>query len=273
VPRRHRGLRRYVLRADPAQEYLLYVPRSGIEQGRLFVSIHGISRNADQHARLLSAYCELYRTALVAPIFSAEEYPDYQRLGRTGRGKRADIALNMIVAEAATLTGVSAERFHLFGYSGGAQFAHRFLMANPHRVAAAVIAAAGWYTWPDPTRRFPYGTRMSRRLPDVRFDAEDYLCVPITVMVGADDDEGSGLRRNPRLDREQGATRVERARRWVAAMRAAAHTHHLQSQVTYVEVENCSHSFRHSVLRAGLGDKVFRVLFGASPARVERVKT
>jgi pimeloyl-ACP methyl ester carboxylesterase len=243
------------------------MPRSAIEHGRLLVSIHGVSRNADQHARLLSAYCESYRTALVAPIFSVEEFPDYQRLGRAGRGKRADIALNMIVAEAAAIAGVSGERFNLFGYSGGAQFAHRYLMANPHRVTAAVIAAAGWYTWPDATRRFPYGTRMNKRLPDVRFDAEDFLCVPITVMVGSGDNDRSGLRQSKRLDREQGATRVERARRWVAAMQAAAEMHHLESRVSYVEVEDCGHSFRNSVLRAGLGEKVFSTLFAAQSAR------
>jgi hypothetical protein len=86
-------------------------------------------------------------------------------------------------------------------------------------------------------------------------------------MVGAGDDAPTGLRRTKRLDREQGTTRIERARRWVTAMRAAAEMHHLEPRVTYVEVENCSHSFRNSVLRAGLGDKVFRALFGTLPAR------
>ena len=52
---------------------------------------------------------------LVAPLFAAEQHPDYQRLGRVGRGKRADIALNLIVAEVAAITGASAERFCIFG--------------------------------------------------------------------------------------------------------------------------------------------------------------
>ena len=30
---------------------------------------------------------------------------------------------------------------HLFGFSGGAQFAHRYVMAYPHRVASAVFAS------------------------------------------------------------------------------------------------------------------------------------
>ena len=266
-PGRNRLVRR-VLKADPGQEYLVYAPRSAADHAPLFVSIHGVSRNADQHARLLAAYCDMYGVILVAPIFSAEQHPDYQRLGGSGLGKRADIALNLIVAEAAAMTGARAERFYLFGFSGGAQFAHRYMMANPHRVQAAVIAAAGWYTFPDATRRFPYGTRMSKKLPDVRFDAEEFLSVPVTVMVGAKDNTESGLRRSARLDRKQGVNRIERARSWAAAMQASAEAHHLESRIAYEEIANCDHSFRQSVLRGGLGDKVFRALLGAPPTAI-----
>lgn len=265
-PERKRLLRR-VLRSDPGQEYLVYVPRSAGKRAPLFVCIHGVSRNADQQARLLSAYADIYGTVLVAPIFSREQYPDFQRLGRIGRSKRADLLLNQVVADAAAMTGASAERIHLFGFSGGAQFAHRYFMAHPHRVAAAVIAASGWYTFPNPTRRFPYGTRMNKLLPDVRFDAEEFLTVPVTVMVDAEDVEDSGLRRKERLDREQGVTRVERARRWVAAMQSAAAMHHLESRVSYEEIADCGHSFSRAIMRGGLGDKVFRALFGPPPAR------
>ena len=227
--------------------------------------MHGVSRNADEHARLLSAYCEMYGAVLVAPIFDAKQHQDYQRLGRVGRGKRSDLALNLIVAEAAALTGATAERFHLFGFSGGAQFVHRYAMAHPHRVAGAVLASAGWYTLPDVGRRFPYGIRAHDRLPGVRFDAEEFLCVPMTVLVGAKDDRQAGLRHSERLDREQGVNRLERARNWVAAMKSAADAHHLESKVSYQEVENCDHSFKRSILRSGLGDRVFEALLGARP--------
>ncbi|NNL84465.1 MAG: hypothetical protein HKP27_02375, partial [Myxococcales bacterium] len=269
-PRGAKRLLRRVLREDPSQEYFLYVPSSGGDGAPPLVSIHGVSRNADEHARLLSAYCEIYNTVLVAPVFAAERHPDYQRLGRTGRGRRADITMNMVVADAATLTGCAAEKVYLFGFSGGAQFAHRYVMAHPHRVAAAAIASAGWYTLPNPTRRFPHGTRWCRDLPGVRFDAEEFLSVPVTVLVGAQDENQKGVRRSPRLDREQGVSRIERARSWVAAMRACADAHHLESRVGFEEIENCGHSFRQSILRHGLGDRVFSALFGAPVSKLER---
>lgn len=275
APKAHKRLQRRVLQADPSQEYLVYVPSSCGDHAPLVVSVHGVSRNADQHIRLLAAYCDMYGAVLVAPIFSVEQHPDYQRLGRVGRGKRADNALHMIVAEAAAMTGAAAERFHLFGFSGGAQFAHRYMMANPHRVAGAVVASAGWYTFPDATQRFPYGIRMNKTLPNVRFDAEEFLSVPVTVIVGEHDDSQSGLRRSARLDRDQGVTRIERARRWVAAMKAAAEAHHLDSKVAYAEMANCDHSFQRSILRGGLGDKVFQALLGtpATIANLQRVNT
>lgn len=254
-----------MLEADPSQEYLLYRPSSAGADLPLLVSIHGVSRNFDEHAKLLSAYCEMYGVALLVPHFSEEQYPDFQRLGRQGRGRRADTALHLAVAEAASLVGASAERFYIFGFSGGAQFAHRYVMAHPHRVRCAAIASAGWYTFPDPTTRFPYGTRPHRDLPGIRFDAEEFLEVPISVFVGASDEGTRGVRQSARLNRDQGVHRVERARRWVAAMEEAAAAHHMECRVTYKEIERANHSFRRSILKSGLGERVFQSLFGQAP--------
>jgi predicted esterase len=258
---RKRLLRR-VLAADPSLEYMIYVPSTGGSEAPVVVSVHGISRNADEHARLLSAYCEMHGAVLVAPLFDLDQYPDYQRLGRQGRGKRADLALNLILGEVAAATGAQAERFNLFGFSGGAQFAHRYAMAHPHRVARAVFASAGWYTMPDTTRRFPRGTRQSKHLTGVRFDPEEFLEVPMTVLVGSDDVSEKGLRRGPRLDAEQGVSRVERERCFVEAMKKCAGAHYLESKCEYEEVKNCDHSFKRSILRSGLGERVFAAFFG-----------
>lgn len=258
-----------VLQADPVQEYYVYVPSDVGHEAPLFVAVHGISRNAHEVATLFSQHCEPLGVILVAPHFPAERYGDYQRLGRSGRGTRADVALDAIIEEVGWLTGASTTQFHLFGYSGGAQFAHRYTMAYPRRVARAVVASAGWYTFPDARRRFPYGIGPSRKLPNVRFDAEEFLRVPIAVMVGDDDTASEGVRRSARLDRQQGGTRVERARNWVEAMRATADAYHLQPLVSFVLVAGGGHSFAHLMKHGQLGDKVFQALFGLPFTRVE----
>lgn len=257
---------RLTLRDNPAQDYFLYRPITSADDAPMLASVHGISRNAYEHACLFAEYCDAHGVVLVAPHFEVGRARDYQRLGRSGRGPRADAALDAILDEAASLTGAASDRIRMFGFSGGAQFAHRYTMAHPERVAAAVVAAAGWYTLPDPSERYPYGTRRSRELPDVAFDPEEFLRVPITVIVGERDTTTLDLRSNPHLNRHQGRTRVERARCWVRAMRAAARQYRLDPLVTLEVIPDGDHSYSNLMLTGGLGDRVFAALFALNDA-------
>src|SRR5262245_20073214 len=83
----------------PGQEYFVYVPESARECAPVLVAVHGISRNAHQLTELFSAFCEPRGVVLVAPYFPPEPFRDYQRLGRSGRGPRADAALHAILEE------------------------------------------------------------------------------------------------------------------------------------------------------------------------------
>lgn len=258
---------RRTLRADTSQEYLLYVPGSGGDSAPVFVAVHGISRNFEEHANLLAPYAERYGAVLVAPVFTRAGHDDYQRLGRVGRGPRADLALEAILEEVRTLTGAQVEKFYLFGFSGGAQFAHRYALAHPERVARAVVAASGWYTFPDRVVPYPYGLGASAELPAVRFDPKSFLRVPILVVVGEADIESESLRRNPGVDRQQGETRRERAERWTEAMRHAAVSGGYEPRVTCVQVPGIRHSFRQFMEEGRLGERVFGFMFGPGPVK------
>ena len=257
------SLHRLVSRTDPGREYLLYVPTSGGLGAPVFVTVHGISGNVVEHASLFSTYAEKAGAVLVAPYFAPGQSQDYQRLGREGRGPRADHALHAILGEASRLTGADVSRIHLFGFSGGAQFAHRYTMAHPQRVAGVVVAAAGWYSFPDLHLRYPYGIRRCRALPDLRFDPDEFLRVPMTVIVGDRDVTNVDLRSNPRLNRQQGETRLERARNWVEAMRATARVYRVDPLVTLETVPGGDHSFAGLMEGGRLGDLTFAALFGA----------
>jgi poly(3-hydroxybutyrate) depolymerase len=258
---------RRVLRSDPAQEYFLYVPSTGGSGAPLLVAIHGISRNSREQAKRFSDLAETHGVVLVAPHFSEDRFSDYQRLGREGRGTRADLALANIVEEVAWLTKAATTQFYLFGFSGGAQFAHRYAMGYPDRVAGAVIAAAGWYTFPDAQQRFPYGIRPNKELPKVRFDPEEFLRIPFTVIVGEHDTEADGVRRTERVDTQQGTTRIDRARNWVAAMQRAAQTFGLPTLVAFQMIRGGSHSFEDLMDHSAFGEQVFESLFGPGGAR------
>ena len=251
-----------ISRSEPPQLYFVYLPSSGAQQAPVFVTVHGLSRNAREHAELFAPYCEEQGVVLVAPLFTEEHTRDFQRLGRQGRGARADLILESILEELSMTTGADTTKIHLFGFSGGAQFAHRFAMAHPHRVARAVIASAGWYTFPDGELRYPYGVRASRDLPDVRFDPEEFLQVPITVIVGEQDVTTEDLRTSDRVNLQQGANRLERARNWVKAMHGAARVHRLDPLVAFESIPGGDHAFASLMQAGALGERVFSALFG-----------
>lgn len=256
-----------VLHDDWQQRYFIYVPHERDPAKPLFVAIHGISRNAREHAEQFSGLAERYGVAVIAPLFDEQRFPDYQRLGRRGRGARADLMLERIVDECATLIGADARRFCLFGYSGGGQFAHRFALAHPHRIAAYAIAAAGWYTLPDPSQRFPMGTGGSSRLTGIAFHAEEFLTVPAAVFVGERDVyAGSALRQSEQLSDSQGENRFERGRHWVTEMTRAARQQCLDTEYHFEALPRSPHCFVKSMRRGKLGERVFTWLFNRTQA-------
>jgi dienelactone hydrolase len=258
-------LLRRVLRSDPELEYSLYLPRRAAPDAPVLTVVHGLSRTRNSQANAFVAACEERGVVLLAPSFIGPAHADYQRLGREGRGRRADLFLHACLQEVTRLTGADTSRFGLFGFSGGAQFAHRYLMAHPHRVTGAVIGASGWYTFPDPAAKFPYGLRATRRLPGLSFNPEDYLRVPVTVIVGELDTTTENLRRSDRVLQQQGPTRVERARRWVAAMQEQARAHGLPARVELQLLPGLAHGFAALCQQGALVERVLGSLFPPSP--------
>ena len=247
---------------DPPLDYYLYVPPEGGRDARILAAVHGIGARAAEQALLLAPLAERHRVVLVAPCFTKPPYRAYQRLGT--RAVRADRALERAVEDAARLTGANASELFLIGHSGGGQFVHRYAMAHPRRVAAAVVAAAGWYTYPDPTAPFPTGIAPAPRLSGLGFDADALLRVPMLVAAGEwDVERDAALRQRPEIDRLQGPHRLERARRWVEAMRRAAHEAGLPPVVSFRVLPRTHHSFLASVRCGGLAELAFAFLFAS----------
>lgn len=256
-------LRRLVDTPGP-YDYYLYMPRSAVGPSRLFVTVHGISRNALEHIKAFAAFAERYGVVAIAPSFPADRFPDYQRLGRLGRGEQAALALQKIAAEVAGLVPVDSTRLYLFGYSGGGQFVHRFVMAHPDRVARYAVAAAGWYTFPDLERRYPLGIKRVHEQGDLRFIPEDFLRVPGMVVVGEHDTSRHGnIRVSATVTAQQGETRLERGRNWVAAMQCAATAYGYATRYEFKLLADSRHLFNQCMQRGAMGDAVFEFLFGA----------
>ncbi len=261
--------------ADPEQEYYLFEP-ARVELGApIVVCVHGSSRNAAEHARCFAPLAAAHRAVLVAPLFAADRFPDYQRLGRNGRGMRADLMLERIVDEVRGIVAGAPARWFLIGHSGGAQFVHRYAMAHPEKVERYVGSAAGWYTMPDPAVSFPLGIGRAFDLADLVFDARAFLSVPGCVLVGSrDTGRGPAFKKSKRIDRDQGTTRLDRGRIWSAAMNRAAAALGLPARVSFRELPGAAHRFSGMARRGGLPQAAFAFLFGkidglGSPDQIE----
>lgn len=251
------------LASDPDFEYFAYLPHSARPGGAIMACVHGISRNPRQHLRMMAPLAERYGVVLVAPLFRKERFPAYQRLAPDVHGLQPDTLLRRAVREVSAASGADARRLYLFGYSGGAQFVHRFMMRRPERVVAYALGAAGWYTFPDDSQRFPYGLRRNPALGIGELDPAAFLQVPGLVLVGERDDRrGSALRFTNRVVAAQGDSRLVRGQRWTAAMNDAAVDRGLPAPISFETLPRSPHSFSRSMRRGAMGEKVFQHLFG-----------
>lgn len=212
------------------------------------VAVHGVRRGARNQARQFMQAAREQGRLVIAPLFDTHHWLGYQRI--QAQGQRADLALLRLLETVSFQFGVSTRQVALFGYSGGAQFAHRFAMLHPHRVAQLCTCAAGWYTWIEAgAGAFPLGLEASarRRLNLGEVAAANlgrFLQIPTWVTVGALDNQADALtRRDPHLDALQGSHRLERAQRWVQALHSVAASRGMQASARLHVLPDAGHDF------------------------------
>ncbi len=234
--------------------YYLAVPESG-KVDEVVVLVHGISRNIQWLVESFWPLARNRRVALVAPLFAESTFRDFQRLGRNGRGPRADLAIQAILAEVRETTGWHKSRAFFFGHSAGAQFVQRYMFAHPQRVARAALSAAGCYTFPV-DRSYPAGIGSATSLPGIHFEPARFLRVPTAVFVGQEDTTRDGsLNCSRKVDSLQGTNRLQRARNWVRAMATAGREQGLEPQVELFELPGISHDYAQAVKSGQLNQK------------------
>lgn len=183
-------------------------------------AVHGIARGAAEMATRFAADPAFAGWNIVAPLFDKDRFGQYQQLMARPGQTRSDLGLLALADAMAADRGLDCDRLALFGFSGGAQFVHRFAMLHPARVRAAVAASAGWYLMPGLDLPWPYGLGEGTPVAVRRRAA---LAVPITVMVGDQDMRIDGsVRQTPMINAHQGDTRLRRAKRWAKAMERAS---------------------------------------------------
>lgn len=246
----------------------VYVPARPCPTYPSLLALHGISRKASAISASFSPICLARGQTLIVPRFSRKHWPHFQQIGRV----RADHALLELLATVETLGLARTDKVDLFGYSGGAQLAHRFAMLYPNRIDTLHLAAAGWYCLPDTSLPFPMGLGIAEEKTAepgrashhreiaalARCQLRTFLELPFRIYVGDEDHHRDpALRTSPLLDLEQGRTRRARARTYAQCVSMAAQNAGITPDVILREIPGCAHNFSHCAA-AGMSDLVCR---------------
>lgn len=221
----------------------------------VLVAVHGISRNAAEIAMRFARHPAFAGTTIIAPLFTREGFGKYQQLEARKDGQtRADTALLALLDALAPEIGYKPARVLLFGFSGGAQMAHRFAMFHPGRVERLCVVSAGWYAMPDPALAWPYGIGDGAGAPVV---GTDFLDIPTTVIVGNRDTRvDASVRQDPEILEHQGRNRLRRARTYVRAVTAYAASLGKPARHRLLTLHGMSHDFTQCVTEGNLVDIV-----------------
>jgi pimeloyl-ACP methyl ester carboxylesterase len=233
------------------------------------VLLHGDSRRSGQQFRAFLPKALMLGLPVIAPTFDRHRFARYQCLEGAAGALAALAALESALADAQDALGLDTSIVDMFGYSAGAQFAHRYLLLSGGEVRRTVLAGAGWYTYLDEERTYPLGIAPSRKSAGRSIDAAALLRQPIHVLVGARDvRRGTSLRTDRRIDRRQGPDRLTRALRWVDHLEEEAQQRGLESCVTFDLLPDTGHSFASAVRTGGLVDRALHFLH-APPDHLE----
>lgn len=160
----------------------------------LVVNIHSTRRDAVTCRDSLTDFADKHGVAVLAPLFPAAldgifDLDSYKNL-RTKK-LQADLVLIDILNEISHIwPGICSDPVILMGFSGGAQFVHRFMYLYPERMAAVAVGAPGGITKLN-TEPWPKGTG---NIAEVFAEQDIYLDViqdirDICLFVGERDDE------------------------------------------------------------------------------------
>ncbi|MBT0958921.1 alpha/beta hydrolase [Alphaproteobacteria bacterium KMM 3653] len=182
-------------RFDPRFCYSFRRPAEITPDTPILVAIHGNMRSLERTRDAFADFAGWNDCVVIAPLFPVGILGDNNKDGfkfLIEGDIRYDLVLLQIVEEVTTRLGLSAERFGLFGFAGGAQFTNCFMLLHAQRLWAACIAAPGSVTLLDFERLWWLGVADLEAQFGTSVDLAALRDLPIQLLVGtADVDPGT----------------------------------------------------------------------------------
>ena len=188
----------------------------------LLLALHGFAGNGPRIAGRLRECADQYGWLVVAPTMAYRDYFDARQVRADERENLPRVEALLQALEGSATNFTLAPRLLVYGFSRGAQMAHRFSMFYPSHIAAVAALSAGSYTLPEAADRtgkpmlFPFGVADLQESAGARFQKNAFERIPFWIGVGAQDTNPDDTARA--WDAFEGQTRVERARAFTAQL-------------------------------------------------------
>lgn len=215
----------------------IYVP-AGIyakQQAQLLVILHGMGGAGEPMLKPLMEYADQNKWVLLAPTFRYSS--DWQNPNTVAQeDPRLVATLNQMTEEVVQYIGMPVKsQLLLYGFSRGAQLAHRYALMYPEKTLSVAVISGGSYTLPfrdttdaklagylQPFERegiisFPFGVGDLENYSGKTFNEVAFKRVNFWVQVGQLDNKNSEVSRA--YDSYIGLNRVERATNFYNALK------------------------------------------------------
>ena len=137
--------------ANAELNYLIYIPaHNQCDVLPVLAPLGGLGSNShDYVSGLYKDFADDNKFAIVSPAFVYDENDWNNQESYQYPAAWSGLALSNIIAEVAEDYPIDQDRVFLFGFSAGAQFAHRWALLYPARAVAAAVHAAGSFSYPE----------------------------------------------------------------------------------------------------------------------------
>ena len=232
----------------PDVDLLFTLPKAINKNTKVLFIIHGSSRDAERYLNAWQLDAKNKNVILVAPHFTNEYFPDYATLqmatasGRMLKNQSNNLknSISSFYSFFKSKYSLESSTYRIFGFSGGSQFVHRYLMyGEDKKIEKAAIGSAGWYTFLN-NEPFPYGTK---NMPLERERYEWFLSTQVLFILGdKDDDPNHSTLNSSKGARKQGDHRLERGQNYFKNLVAFGEEFQMPFRWRYKVVSNLGHN-------------------------------
>ena len=228
----------------PDVELLYKLPEIINNDTKVLFIIHGGYRDPKRYIQPWLEKTNNKNVILIAPKFTREYYPNYVFL------EKSDKNGNLVQDESKTLINsissfytlfkskynLSDNNYMIFGYSGGSQFVHRYMMYSLDKnIDKAVIGGAPYYTFLNDAS-FPYGVK---NMPLSRERYEWLLSRELLFLQGDKDIKPNYV--NNESVQQQGSNRFSRGNAYFKNLVTFAETNNMPFRWRYKVIEGAEH--------------------------------